>query len=84
MKTRGRGGREEGAEEEEKSGGGKGGRGREESRTRGHRSYERGVKDERAGEGGRSAGALFDVETPRRKKEKGEERREGEKEPRPR
>lgn len=68
-----------------------GGREREESRTRRHRSYERGVKDERAmgkeeggGEGEECGGPLLDVETPRRKKKKGEERREGEKEPRPR
>lgn len=50
------------------------------SDSRGHRSYERGVKDERCGgrgREGRSAGALLDVETPRREKEKGEERREG-------
>lgn len=82
MKTRGgRGEREEGRR-------GEGGEGNERKvgLARGHRSYEREVKDEHAagGKGVRSAGALLDVETARRKKEKGEERKEGEKEPRPR
>lgn len=72
MKTRRRG-RGEGAEEEEKKGAG--GREQEESRTRGHRSYERGVKDERAG--GRGEGEGKECGGPLRRRDAEEEKREG-------